>query len=49
MSLSDNTTEITRYDNSSGSLSEYYVGMKMEKFRYVTEGFSKLTTRLFMH
>ncbi len=39
MSLSDNTTEITRYDNPSGSLSEYYVGMKIgEIWGYVTEG-----------
>jgi hypothetical protein len=37
--LSDNQTEITKYDNPTGALSEYYVGKKMgEIWGYTTEG-----------
>jgi len=39
IALSDNQTEITKYDNPSGALSEYYVGEKIgEIWGYVTEG-----------
>jgi TonB-linked SusC/RagA family outer membrane protein len=39
LALSDNQSEITKYDNPTGSLSEYYVGKKIgEIWGYVTEG-----------
>lgn len=39
LALSDNQSEITKYDNPTGSLSEYYVGQKLgEIWGYVTEG-----------
>lgn len=39
LALSDNQTEITKYENPTGALSEYYVGMKTgEIWGYVTEG-----------
>ena len=38
-SLSDNQSEITKYDNPTGALSEYYVGKKIgEIWGYVTDG-----------
>jgi TonB-linked SusC/RagA family outer membrane protein len=39
IALSDNHAKITKYDNPTGSLSEYYVGEKLgEIWGYVTEG-----------
>jgi TonB-linked SusC/RagA family outer membrane protein len=39
VNISDNHAEITEYENPTGSLSEYYVGMKLgEIWGYVTEG-----------
>ena len=39
LALSDNHAEITKYDNPTGSLDEYYVGCKLnEIWGYVTEG-----------
>ena len=39
LALSDNQTEITKYENPTGALSEYYVGQKLgEIWGYVTEG-----------
>jgi len=39
LSLSDNHSEITKYENPTGALSEYYVGMKLgEIWGYETEG-----------
>ena len=39
LALSDNQTEITKYDNPSGSLEEYYVGQQIgEIWGFVTEG-----------
>ncbi len=39
LALSDNQSEITKYENPSGALSEYYVGKKIgEIWGYVTEG-----------
>lgn len=39
ISLADNQTELTKYDNPSGSLSEYYVGQKIgEIWGYETVG-----------
>ena len=39
LALSDNTTKITKYENPTGALSEYYVGQKIgEIWGYVTEG-----------
>ena len=39
LALSDNISEITKYDNPTGSLSEHYVGKRMgEIWGYVTEG-----------
>jgi len=39
INLSDNHAEITKFENPNGSLSQYYVGMKLgEIWGYVTEG-----------
>ena len=39
LTLSDNQTEIIKYENPTGALSEYYVGQKLgEIWGYVTEG-----------
>ena len=39
LGLSDNQSEITKYENPKGALSEYYVGMKIgEIWGYETEG-----------
>jgi len=39
LALADNQSEVTKYDNPTGSLSEHYVGKKMgEIWGYVTEG-----------
>ena len=39
LALSDNKAEITKYDNPTGSLSEYYVGQKIgERWGFETQG-----------
>ncbi|OFX99770.1 MAG: SusC/RagA family TonB-linked outer membrane protein [Bacteroidetes bacterium GWF2_42_66] len=39
LALADNTSEITKYENPTGALSEYYVGQKIgDIWGYVTQG-----------
>jgi len=39
LALSDNSSEITKYDNPTGAINEYYVGQELgEIWGYVTEG-----------
>jgi len=48
--LSDNQTEITKYDNLSGAISEYYVGKKIgEIWGYVTEGIFQTDEEIAQH
>lgn len=50
LGLSDNTSEITKYDNPTGSLSEYRVGQKLgEIWGYVTEGIFQTNDEITNH
>jgi TonB-linked SusC/RagA family outer membrane protein len=50
LALSDNQSKITKYDNPTGALSEYYVGKKIgEIWGYVTEGIFQTEEELNAH
>src|SRR6185437_12468784 len=50
LALSDNQTRITKYDNPTGDLSQYYVGEKIgEIWGYVTEGIFQTADKIASH
>jgi len=50
VALADNQSEVTKYDNPTGSLSEYYEGQKMgEIWGYVTEGIFQTDAEVAAH
>ena len=50
LALADNQSEVTKYDNPTGSLTEHYVGKKMgEIWGYVTEGIFQTDAEVAAH
>jgi len=50
LALSDNKAEITKYDNPTGAISEYYIGQEIgEIWGYVTEGIFQTDEEVAQH